>query len=98
MDDGGSEITSYSVKRKSERGNWEMVATVPNPRTFREDPSSPTSPTSPPLTSVAYTVSQLSPGESYQFRVIATNERGVWHTVDLEIFMLRNFRVKNFFL
>jgi hypothetical protein len=85
LDDGGSDITSYAVERRRSKGaagNWAIVATVADPRTFlREDPpSSPSSPTSsapPPLTSVAHTVSQLSPGEAYQFRIIASNKRGV---------------------
>ena len=76
LDDGGSEITHYTVEKSrgdgaSERGDWVMVATVPDPRTFCEDPSSK------PLTSTTYTVSQLSPGESYQFRIIAVNKKGV---------------------
>lgn len=85
LDDGGSEITSYAVERRSKgaAGNWAIVGTVADPRTFlREDPSSPTSASPPPspLTSVAYSVSQLSPGEAYQFRVIANNKRGVRFT------------------
>ena len=72
LDDGGSDITSYTIERQAGagKGEWQTVATVADPRTFRENPSTP-------HTSLAHTISQLSPGVSYQFRVIAVNKVGV---------------------
>ena len=72
LDDGGSDITSYSVERKDESGDgaWQMVATVPDPRAFLDDPSTAKS-------SLSHSVSQLRPGDTYQFRVSAANRAGV---------------------
>ena len=72
MDDGGSDITSYNIEKRdaSGEGKWQFAATVPDPRTFGDSP----------LTShgtLSHSISQLSPGETYQFRITAENMIGV---------------------
>ena len=73
MDDGGSDVTSYSIEKKeegSDEGAWQVVATVADRRAFLDDPSTAKS-------SLSHSVTQLSPGVMYQFRVSAVNRVGV---------------------
>ena len=73
LDDGGSDIIYYQVERSdgSVEGAWQTVATVHDPHRFGgEDPPTPQS-------SLTHSVSHLSPGETYHFRVTSHNSIGV---------------------
>ena len=72
LDDGGSDITSYKIEKKEVpgEGEWQVAAIVPDPRTFGDGPFTSHS-------TLAHSISQLSPGETYQFRVTAENGIGV---------------------
>ncbi len=56
--------------------DWNLVATVADPRSFEPPTASSSTPTSPqpPL---VHTISELSPGLTYQFRVTCRNSIGV---------------------
>ena len=74
LDDGGSDIIYYQVEKSdgsSGEGAWQTVATVHDPQRFGgEDPPTPQS-------SLTHSVSHLSPGETYHFRVTSHNSIGV---------------------